>query len=271
LTLRRILLGFSKLNQRNHRKVYLIDQKIAYTGSANITSEHLRSVHGAKAWRDTGVRLQGEGVDELHQAFLEAWNYHVDYYGRHHPFKKFARFLQVVRVNWNKEYRKLYYETLMEQIQRAKTQIWITNPYFVPDRKLMKALEQAALARVDVQIIFPFHSDFIGVKLAMEGLYGNLLKAGVRIFEYLPSMLHAKVLILDKWVTVGSSNLNHRSLFNDLEADAVICRPENIEALRQQFLMDRKQCRAIEWETWKRRPVWKKVLEKFFLVFRTFL
>ena len=254
INLQKIILGFKKLNHRNHRKICIIDEKTAWLGSMNISDRHLTSVHGTHAWRDTAVRLQGPGIPLLIKICNHTWSN-----ARNH-------FQPGI---WRQ--KRAYYHRLLKKIAQAKTRVWITTPYLIPSIPLILMLRKVASSGVDVRMVLQDQSDFFGVKYAMEGFYSTLLNARVRIYEYTPCILHAKVLIIDQWVTVGSSNLDHRSLFHDLETDAVISRPENIHTLETQFLQDVSVSREIDPLLWKKRAWIDRLLQWFFLLFKEVL
>lgn len=254
LTLQKIIMGFSKMNHRNHRKIAIIDQKILFICSMNISDRHLKSINGDKAWRDTGVRLEGDAIQPHLLSTHETWTYPQQFLGR--------RWLQI-----RKQKKKLHSEILKILIT-ATGHIWITNPYFVPDFKLVRALFKAARAGVDIKVLVPMQSDILGIKFAMQGFYSALLKRGCQIYEYTPSILHAKVLIVDNWASIGSTNLDYRSIFYNLEADIVLQNPENVMLVKEQFLNDLRNSKQIHLSEWKKRPWYHRVLQRFFLIFR---
>lgn len=254
-----------KVNFRNHRKVCVIDNKIAYIGSFNISKHHLRKSAGGDEWRDTSVRLSDINLSELHKAFDAAWH--------HRTIKERLRaiFRQVrkdppIRLNYTRHRRRILYKNLLRKIAHCKQRIWITNAYFVPDNFLLKKLKDAARSGTDVRILLPRKSDVMMMPWASSTFYYSLLKAGVRIFEYLPSVLHAKSLILDNWILIGSSNLNHRSLLHDLEADINITSPQAKEILIQQFLNDLRKSNEISLDSWETvRPRRQRIMGRFVL------
>lgn len=254
LTLQRILTGFSKINHRNHRKVCVIDEKLLFICSMNISDRHLKSVTHELAWRDTGVILSDDAVKPYLESCREAWYYPQHFFGR--------RWALVRRR------KKKSHKDILRLISFSSKQVWITNPYFVPDFRLMKALVKAARSGVEVKILVPMHSDIIGLKFAMQGFYGPLLKEGCQIYEYRPSILHAKILIVDDWASVGSTNLDYRSIFYNLEADTALRKPENVQQLKQQFMEDLTKSNQITLDVWNNRPWYRRVLQRFFLIFR---
>ncbi len=247
-----ILYYFLRYNSRNHRKTLLIDNKILYVGSANIDICHLGIMHSGRNWRDTMVRLIGVNIADAESAFEAAWD-HTTPQERIQRMFAHVNTRAIVRLNNTRHQRRVLYKYLLLRLSRCKQRVWITNAYFVPDNFLLKSLTDLASSGVDVRILLPQKSDIFIMTWAAAAFYQRLLKAGVRIFEYLPSMLHAKSLILDNWFIVGSSNLNHRSLLHDLEIDVSIQLPESKQRLEQQFLVDLSNSKEITWETWQKR------------------
>jgi len=238
-----------KINSRDHRKVCLIDGKIAYVGSMNISKCHLSLAMGGDNWRDTGLRLEGTDLTDLYRAFDSAWD-HLPITERVREAFRQVRRNPTIRSNHSRHRRRILYKNLLRKMSICRHHIWITNAYFVPDNFLLKRLLEAARSGVDVRILLPRKSDVTIMPWASTAFYFNLLKAGVRIFEYLPGILHAKILLLDDWALIGSSNLNHRSLLHDLEVDILLSDPQSIQALEQQFLVDLQNSREISLARW---------------------
>lgn len=241
-----------KINSRNHRKVCIIDKKIIYAGSFNICQQHLSTNQSGDGWRDTGIRLQNINIHDLNLAFESTWN-HVPIQERVQQFFKHIRTNPVIRLNNTWYRRRILHKNLLRRIKNSKKRIWITNAYFVPDTFLLKRLRDAAKNGIDVRILLPNKSDVAFMPWASTAFYFSLLKSGVRIFEYLPNILHAKTLIIDDWMTIGSSNLNHRSLLHDLEVDVNIRLPQSKQALEEQFLLDLKSAKEIDLPAWQKR------------------
>ncbi|PMB54406.1 Cardiolipin synthetase [Coxiella-like endosymbiont] len=239
-----------KINFRNHRKVCIIDKEIAYIGSLNISKYHLSLEKGGDGWRDTSVRLTGTNLKELIKAFDAAW-YHRTIKERLREIFGQIRKDPLIRLNYTRHRRRILYKNLLRKMANCTNRIWITNAYFIPDNFLLKRLKDAARSGIDVRILLPRKSDVIMMPWASSTFYYSLLKAGVRIFEYLPSMLHAKSLIIDDWMVIGSSNLNNRSLIHDLEADIHINSKEAKKTLEQQFLEDLKNSGEVSLDSWQ--------------------
>lgn len=244
-----------KVNSRNHRKVCVIDRKTAYIGSVNIKACHLSEKNGGEGWRDTSVRITGIHLNGLMTAFEYAWT--------HRPIKARIRdsFRQVrqhpkIRLNYARHHRRIHHRFLLRRLAHASTRIWITNAYFVPDNMLLKKIKEAADRGVDVRILLPKKSDIRMMPWASSTFYYSLLKSGIRIFEYQPNVLHAKSVIIDDWMIVGSSNLNYRSLLHDLEVDIEINLPAAQQQLTKAFIIDLEQSKEIELSSWKAQRPW---------------
>lgn len=254
-----------KINFRNHRKVCIIDNEIAYIGSLNISKCHLERKDGGDEWRDTSVRLRHADLRELRQAFEIAWS-HRRIKERLRQIFRHVRRDPIIRSNHTRHRRRVLHRNLIRKLAQAKKRIWITNAYFVPDSILLRKLKEAARGGVDVRVILPRKSDVMVMPWASSTFYYSLLKAGVRIFEYLPSMLHAKSLIIDDWSLIGSSNLNHRSLLHDLEADINLRNPAAKKELEQLFLKDISDSREVSLSDWFiRRPLRQRFLGRMVL------
>jgi cardiolipin synthase A/B len=248
-----------KMNSRNHRKVCLIDNKIAYVGSFNICQDHLEDFR-----RDTGVRIAQINFQELSKAFDASWS-HVRVRERVRDYFRQVRSNPIIRLNNTRHRRRILHKNLLRRIRQCKRRIWITNAYFVPDNMLLRRLRKAAKFGIDVRILLPQKSDVAFMPWASKTFYARLLKAGVHIYEYVPGILHAKTLIIDNWMLIGSSNLNHRSILHDLEVDINIRSPESKKALEQQFLNDLKNSSEVYYEDWKNRPFYQRVIGKLLL------
>jgi cardiolipin synthase len=254
-----------KANSRNHRKTCLIDNKIAYVGSMNITHCHLKREYGGKNWRDTSVRLSNINLKELYHAFEIAWTQRTIQERVRDAFKHIRREPRI-RLNYTRHRRRILHKNLLRRIRLCQRRIWITNAYFVPDNFLLKRLKEAARNGVDVRILLPKKSNQLIVEWASSTFYSNLLNAGIKIYEYLPGMLHAKSLILDDWMLIGSSNLNHRSLLHDLEVDVTLFTASAKKTLEQLFLADLAQSSQLHLDYWRsNRSMHRRILGRMAL------
>lgn len=258
-TLKKAIYLCLNINRRNHRKVCIIDSKIGYVGSLNICQSHVDKDIWGDYWRDTAVRLQNINFNELKFAFDAAWD-HMPIQERVREIFRNVQKNPIFRVNNTRHRRRILYKNLLRQINRSRERIWITNAYFVPDSFLLNKLSSAAQRGVDVRILLPERSDIFIMPWASATFYYNLVKSGVRIFEYLPSMLHAKTLIIDDWVSVGSTNLNYRSLLHDLEIDVNIRLPESKQIVSEQFKQDLANSREVALDSWQKRPYYQRII-----------
>jgi len=263
-SLLKVIYLFLKINTRNHRKICIIDKKIVYIGSFNVSQKHIDENSRGKVWRDAGVRLANVNLQDILQAFESAWA-HTPIQERVRHFFHHIRTNPVIRLNNTWYRRRILYKNLLNRIRDCNYRIWITNAYFVPDNFLLRRLIDAAKAGVDVRILLPRESDISFMPWASQAFYERLLKAGIRIFEYTPSILHAKTLILDDWMTIGSSNLNFRSLLHDLEVDVNIRSSESKRSLEQQFLTDLKNAQEIHLVHWQKRSWYQKFIGRLLL------
>ena len=242
-----------RINRRDHRKVFVIDREIAYVGSFNISGDHLKKFTNNLPWRDTGVRVMGDGVEILS-----------------HPHRKYPPH-PLVKLNESLKQRRAYRREILNRLAQAKSKIWITSPYFVPDLFFFRALRTAVKSGRDVRILLPNKNDVLFMKFANQAFYHLLLKNGIRIFEYLPRTLHAKILQIDDWVALGSSNRNNRSLLHDLEVDVVLTYPSSIATLESQFLQDLTESKEIHFHHWINRAWIHTWIEKIILIFKKWL
>lgn len=262
--------NLARFNNRDHRKLTIVDGKVAFLGGINISgvySQGSGSGSGSRdppfeerAWRDTQVRIEGPAVAELQRAFLEQWESQK----KEKPDDKaFFPALQpvgkeIVRAIATKPSEGLNasYVALISAIQSAETEVIITNAYFVPHPELRGALEDAARRGVKVRLVLPSRSDHWLVFNAGRAYYEDLLEAGVRIYERKHRLLHTKSACVDGvWCTVGSTNLDWRSLAYNDELNAVVLGPEFAAQMSALFEKDVSQCEEILREHWRNRPL----------------
>ena len=228
-----------ELNQRDHRKLLIVDGRTAFLGGINISSVYSSGSSGRSSrprpspleagpgWRDTDLQLQGPVVAELQKLFLAVWEKQK---GEPLAAKNYFPVLQpvgrqVVRVIGSspEEAYSLIYATLLSAIASAETSVHLTNAYFVPDPQLLAALGAAAQRGVDVVLILPSQTDSWLVFQAGRSFYTQLLRAGVKIYERRGAILHSKTALVDGvWATVGSTNLDWRSFLHNHELNAVV-------------------------------------------------
>lgn len=256
-----------KGNHRTHRKLLVCDGQTAFTGGVGIATEWEGNARNPFEWRDTHFRIHGPAVRHLQAAFLDNWietgrpllelKRHID-----SPKPAGNAAIQVVRstasVGWNDT------ATLMKvMFAYAKKRIWITTGFFVVDDRTRKLLAEAAQRGVDVRIMYPGkHHDSRVSKVAGERKVQPLLNAGVKVYRYQKTMLHAKIMLVDDTVAaVGSTNLNQRSLLKDDEVSMVVDSRELSRTLSEHFREDLKYCTQSRTGRWSHRGILQRAKE----------
>jgi cardiolipin synthase A/B len=258
-----------KLNKRNHRKIITIDYHILYTGSFNITVEHTY-YHSDKPWKDMGVKVMGDHVYFAVWNFKKVWKLR-DYY----RFKKQNRNkltlpwrLSPLRLNQTLLMKRFFFKSFLQKVQRSEKRVWLMTPYFIPKRRLIRALGKAAQRGIDVRILISLKTDVHFFKWLQYFYYSYLVSKGVKVYQYTDSVLHAKNYIIDDFMTIGSTNLNHRSFIHDLEVDLVIEDEDNKRKIEEHFLASSITQKSITLEGLKQRPVWDRLLSRLFFLFK---
>jgi len=263
-------------NTRLHRKILIVDGKVAFTGGLNIATEYDAVEKGGAGWRDTHLRLEGPSVREIGKIALRMWQW---YAGERLSQQRFLPItgdsgdvLASVLTNQRRRHRRRIRRAYTRAISRANRYVYITNAYFVPDIGTRRALRNASRRGVDVRVIVPAHSDIPVVALAGKRLYSRMLRWGIRIYEWQKQVLHAKTAVVDGvWSTVGSFNLDHRSVFHNIELNVSCVSDEIGKKMEDIFFTDLENCSEIHFEEWRRRPLTQKMLEKICYQFHYWL
>ena len=230
-------------NNRDHRKIMVIDGQIAYTGGINLADEYINHIERFGYWKDSGIRLDGPAVKAFTRLFLSAWyinrgeisdfdQYHLenqpkDGMGLCIPYSSGPKPIYRAQVG------KTVYQNLINQ---ATDYVYITTPYLIADYDLTESIKNAALRGVDVRIVTPCIPDKKVIQLVTRGAYPDLLSAGVRIYEYSPGFLHSKQMLVDGEVaTVGTINFDYRSLLHHYENAVLLYRTQSIIDIERDF------------------------------------
>ena len=237
-----------RMNNRQHSKLCLIDNSVAWTGSFNITYDHIENNGRGLDWKDCGVRVSGDRCVLFNEFFNAVWNHDIN---RLSPY-----FLFHPITNFSPSLRKRRLRTLLQDIHGARQRIWIVSAYFSPIQRIINALKKASLRGVDVRIMVPAHSDVGFFPALASTYYADLLRAGIHIHEYENGILHSKHMLIDKTVIVGSSNMNHRSTLHDVELDIELFSEESRLIMEKSFLHDLVGCREITLENLSRFYAW---------------
>jgi len=255
-----------KLNNRMHRRLMIVDGRIAFAGGVGIADVWSGDAEDPDHWRETHLAIEGPAVQDVFGGFLENWTEaEKSVLGpRHYP--KPASFdegieLQVMRSS-PKPGGTVALHLFNAVIAGAQERLWLTTAFLAPGKAFVDLLGAAAERGVDVRLLTNGpHIDKEVVRQVGQRCYGPLLASGVRIFEYQQTMLHAKVVIADGWVNVGSSNLDHRSLGLDDELNVATQDPEVVSELAQHFLEDLDVSDEFDLERWRQRSLAKRVTE----------
>lgn len=261
-------------HRRDHRKILVVDGDLAFTGGINIGNEYLHADGPNHPFRDTHVRIEGPMARKLEEAFIDLWEgQHGTHLKRTHRSAVHAGEMQSLVLAETYRHEKAAMRRLYQlAFNNARRRIWITNSYFVPSAPARRALLRATARGVDVRLLLPGPTDIRVVKWATRSLYPGLLKAGIRIFEYEPRILHAKSVVIDnQWAMVGSTNLDRRSFFYNLEIQALILNKNFTEDLAGVFERDLTCATEITLEDWKKRSSIEKSLYRFFFLFHNWL
>ena len=266
------------LNNRDHQKILIVDREIAFTGGINIGDEYSPVEWGGGGWFDLNAEVDGPAVHDLGSYFLKTW---IRAGGR--PFEppelpprrpKSAEHRVAVQVisNVGMRSRSHMRHAYVHAIRRAEHGIDIMNAYFIPDRGLRRAFARAVRRGVRVRVIVPGVSDVPPVRWASHYLYAGLMRSGVRIYERPDRMMHAKAGVIDgMWSTVGSYNLDKRSLFHNLEVGLILYDRAFGEQMAQIFEAELAHCREVVPAEWEKRGLAARILERFFFALRYWL
>lgn len=264
----------NQVNRRDHRKLVVVDGRVAFTGSHNVYDPQCGGADGDPPWRDTSIRVTGDPVRELIEAFELVWRSPETskprLLGKRLHRTRWGE-LVLVRTNATRSLRSQGRAEFFRRMREARRRIWLTTGYFVPRPKLVSALSKAASRGVDVRLVIPLRSDIAFMPWVSTAFYRPLRRAGVRIFEYLPRNMHAKSAVIDDWHAVGTTNLNHRSFIHDLELDVVVTAPVAIEQLEERFRRDLDESNEVTEEDASRHGPVRRAVGRAFLSIRHWL
>jgi cardiolipin synthase len=264
-----------RVNNRDHRKILVVDGRVAFTGGINISQAYAMGSGRARrtparetreGWRDTQVQAEGPVVADFQRLFLDAWALQdcgpagpAAYFPR--PARAGDMAMRAVRAEPGGDAAEMY-DALLTQIGGARSRVWLTIGYFVPDPGIKQALIQAARRGVDVRLVLPGYSDFWAPVYAGRSHYAELLAAGVHIHEWREALMHAKTAVIDsKWSSIGSTNLDWRSFVHNYEADLVVVDAAFARDMEERFRRDVAAATAIDPAAWKLRGAGEKVKE----------
>lgn len=262
--------GLRRFIRRDHRKLLIIDGQVGFVGGVNIAAFWAPAGEG-DGWRDDVIRLEGPAVRQLERCFRATWRMQwKDRLGRRVlPADTSGPGGVPVAVLSS---RRAIHSAYVRAIQVATESVLIAAAYFVPDRRLLRALEAAARRGVQVSLVMAGKSDHPWLTYAARAFYDRLMAAGIAIYEWHRGVLHSKTAVVDRrWGTIGSFNLERTSLRLNHEVNVVFVDRRLGSALEGSIRQDCAECRLIDPQAWRRRPLWKKALERIAYVFRKVL
>lgn len=271
----RIIFSFlaNRFNNRNHRKIAVIDGMIGYVGGINISNKYVNNpkFQNKFYWRDTCVRIEGGGVYNLQYTFLSDWNFASGQ--ALYPQQKFFpsamndaslgnKIMQTVVSGADSKIPSIML-AMAQSIAVARTEVLITSPYFIPDDTILNAIKVAGLRGVDIKILVPGISDSKIVNAVSRSYYRELLELGVEIYRYRKGFVHVKTMVCDGQISmVGSANMDYRSFDLNFEANVMIYDTELSNELRTQFMNDIRDSEKIDLTEWRKRPRLRKFKER---------
>ncbi|HEY4914430.1 MAG TPA: cardiolipin synthase [Candidatus Dormibacteraeota bacterium] len=270
------LFSIYKVGKRTHRKILVVDGRIAYTGGLGIAKSWLGNARSTKEWRDTQVRVEGPVAAQMQAVFSEDWTFTTGeilagekfYPEIAHMGPMSAQTIKASRGDMSSLAKMLYYVA----IQSAEKSIHIANAYFLPDRQVRDALVAAVKRGVDVQVMVPGRNiDLPMVRSASWLHYKDLLKNGVKIYEYKPTMMHNKAMVVDGiYSTIGSINFDARSMNKNAEESLAFYDRGFAQKVESMFEEDKKRCEEITFQAWKSRGLTKRLAELVFWIWEPF-
>jgi cardiolipin synthase len=266
-------------NRRDHKKLLIVDCRIAFAGGINIGDEYSPADEGGGGWHDMCCRVEGPAVHDLLRIFARTWEAEGGSSLRiamraeeAPPTPAEALVLVQVIANLGLIRRPGMRRAYLHAIRHAQQRVSIMNAYFIPDAALRRGFAKAVRRGASVRVIVPSRSDLTPVYYASRNLYARLMRRGVRIFEWQGAMMHAKCAAIDGiWSTIGSYNLDRRSFVHNLEVGLLMIGRELAGELETQFEAELSLCREVDSRAWPLRPAWEKLLERFWFLFRRWL
>jgi cardiolipin synthase A/B len=258
--------GISRDNKRNHRRILVVDGRVGFTGGSGVSAKWMGDGRTKDHWRDTDVRMEGPVVESLQGAFAENWleaTGNVLGGARYFPAhsRRGSVDAQIVRSSPAGGSFAMYTMFLLA-MSSARHSIFITNPYFLPDDRMIRVLTDAPKRGVRVVLLLPGAIDNNIVRQASRSKFGELLESGVEVYEYQASLLHAKTMMIDGvWATIGSTNLDSRSFALNEELNLVIYDRDVVSRLEKVFADDLAHSRKIDYKRWQDRRYVDRLLE----------
>ena len=258
----------SRVNYRNHRKILVVDGETAFVGGLNFADRYQDGVQGIGPWRDTHLKVTGGGATALQIIFMADWYFvSKEILKGSEYFKPFesgdGKLVQMTSSGPDSDWESIS-QAYFSAIATANDYVYISTPYLMPTGDIVTALKTSALGGVDVRIIVPGLSDAITPKWGTNSYIEELVESGVKVYFYKGGFTHSKVIVADGiFSSVGTANLDFRSLETNFEVNAMIYDPEIARILAGQFLEDQEKSELVILEEWQKRPRINKIKESF--------
>ena len=258
----------TRINYRNHRKIVVIDGEYGYVGGFNVGAEYISRDPEVGFWRDTHVRIEGEAVDDLNERFLLDWCYAAD-----EEIEDYSKYssndnedvgdVGIQIVTSGPDHKEQYIRNAyIKLINNAKENVYLETPYLVPDSPILESLKISALSGVDVRIIIPGKPDHFFMQWAASSYIGELLEAGIKIYNYQNGFIHAKTIVADSTVmSIGTANMDIRSFKLNFEVNAFIFDDRIAKEGEAQFIRDMKASKEMTKEIYNNRSIIIRIKE----------
>lgn len=265
----------TRFHRRSHRRAIVIDGHIGFTGGMSVSDQWLGNAQNPKQWRDTMFELSGNMAQSLQGVFAQLWAgsrgeilVGHKYYPALSANETTSRYISVASSpsSDTQPLPKFFWLSMAS----AKESIYITSSYVVPDKHIREIIIEQAKKGLDVRFLLPNkHSDAKPIRFASHYYFESFLKAGVKIYEYKPTMIHSKIMVVDgKWSVIGSANMDARSVELNEENVLGILNPKFGADLHESFFQDVALAKEIKLQNWQKRGVWQKILERVWITFR---
>ena len=268
------------MNNRDHRKILVIDGHTGFTGGINLADEYINTKERFGYWKDTGIMLKGEGVWNLTTMFLHMWN---SFRPTDEDYDKFRPHVHLNKLVQHDGYIQPYGDSPLDEevvgenvylnlINNAKKYVYIFTPYLIIDNEMATALKIAAKSGVDIKIVTPYIPDKKFVHAVTKSYYESFIKDGIEIYEFTPGFMHAKTFVVDdEYGVVGSINLDFRSLYLHYECGVWLYKTDSIKSMKDDYLETLKRCHKVTMEECKNTSSIRKVLRLIIRMFAPLL
>lgn len=263
-------------NNRDHRKILIIDGKVAYTGGVNFADEYINEKERFGHWKDVAVRVNGRAVKSFTVMFLQMWNVYEKEQEDYSRYLDGIDYSQVPRGDGfmipygdtptrHAEVAKTVYASI---ISSATSYVHIMTPYFIVDREFFDNMRYAAQKGVEVSMILPHIPDKKAVYYIARTFYPQLLEAGIKVYEYTPGFVHAKIFTADgTTAVVGTVNLDYRSFYHHFECGVYFYENSVVEKVEEDFQKTLEDCQKVTMKYYKKIPIYQKMIGKIFKFF----